>query len=856
MPCAAEFSPPPGRHPPVLPIRRFLSAALLSLAASLGAAPTAPVVAPRILMQAHTLNRDQKQHAQTIDLMVEAGVRMIRDEIFWHAVEMQPGKYAIPADALANLKYTRSKGLKTLLILDYANAFVDGNKAPYTPEGRAAYARYAEFMARETKGLVDYFEIWNEPNIDGFWSPRANAKDYAELVKVAYPAVKRGNPDALVVAGALSGAKVDFTQAVLKEGAYNFFDAWSVHPYITPADPDRAKLFDGQLAAVRNAMQPYGEPKPLWVTEFGYPTHDGGVSEPYQADMLARGYIGSMTQLWQPVFGWYWFGPDGPDPELNEDRFGLIRNDWSKKPSFHALKTVTGYLGGMEYVRPLVDSPAVSAFLFRSASAGNPTTVTAIWSRDRDKHQVRVANVPRGNLIDVTGMGFPVEAFGEAMYIDATRSPVLLCAAQDPQITVLASPAVELKPAAEIITATAPLRADVVFHSVPNIEVAGAIAVPMSEGLSGVAAADRKSVVYTVKADAPKQERRMVALPAGPDSRIPFAYLVASTRVAAGATMLFTPKLPNTVELSVLRNPPVTEGDSQVLWNVSPVPSQGHFALPPSAGDAPTTAALTLKKSYLEDAVYTVHAGTILPSGEVVQDEAKVTFMTSPRATAPVVVDGVLGEWAKRQPIRLENRDQISSYWREWHGPADASAAVYTAWDTEWFYVAAEVQDNDLSGPVTDPDNYYKNDGLELYFDTDFEGDRTQGHYSDDDHQLGLFAVGDKEVAWHFSHGNGPIEGAKVIFNRAPQPGQTISGKACRYLIEAAIPVGAVKLHAGKTIGFNVALSDDDDANTIHPFGPEVQLIWNGAKGGWQDPRKFAQLFLVEPESHDSSPGH
>jgi hypothetical protein len=47
-----------------------------------------------------------------------------------------------------------STGIEPLLILDYGNKFYDDGDKPRTEEGLEAFARYAEFVVRNFKGVV------------------------------------------------------------------------------------------------------------------------------------------------------------------------------------------------------------------------------------------------------------------------------------------------------------------------------------------------------------------------------------------------------------------------------------------------------------------------------------------------------------------------------------------------------------------------------------------------------------------------------------------------------------------------------------------------------------------------------
>ena len=62
------------------------------------------------------------------------------------------------------------------------------------------------------------FEVWNEPNLDGFWYGRSATK-YVTILKGAYPAVKNADPAASVVLGGPSLSDTNWLSAVYAAGA-------------------------------------------------------------------------------------------------------------------------------------------------------------------------------------------------------------------------------------------------------------------------------------------------------------------------------------------------------------------------------------------------------------------------------------------------------------------------------------------------------------------------------------------------------------------------------------------------------------------------------------------------------------
>ncbi len=227
------------------------------------------------MVQMHSLTGPEDAHRQALEDARSMGAEMGRDELFWHLVEKEKGVYRIPGDCMNNLRLTVENGFQPFLILDYGNPIYDDGMAPGSEEALQAFAGYAAHLAGELIGLATCFEVWNEPNTDGFWRPRQDAKAYAALLQAVYPAVKRANPKATVVGCTLAGLDEAFLDGVAKAGGLQYMDAFSVHSYCTPASPEGRGIFDEVRRFSRRVDALAGRHLPVWITELGWPTQEG-----------------------------------------------------------------------------------------------------------------------------------------------------------------------------------------------------------------------------------------------------------------------------------------------------------------------------------------------------------------------------------------------------------------------------------------------------------------------------------------------------------------------------------------------------------------------------------------------------
>jgi hypothetical protein len=213
----------------------------------------------------------------------------------------------------------------------------DWNHGPTDDTARDGFTVFADQAARRFRGQVDAYEIWNEPNLPGSWSPRPDPAAYLTLLTAAYRAIHAADPDAVVVSGGTGGGptgvdSLSWYEDLYDAGLRDVTDGIAVHPY-----PD---VHHGRVR-VRTLMNANGDTaKPLWGTETGAPTGgDPSISESAQATLVAAIHdewssirnVGPLLYYTLTDFG-------GGD---REDHFGLLRADGSPKPGYAALQRWT-----------------------------------------------------------------------------------------------------------------------------------------------------------------------------------------------------------------------------------------------------------------------------------------------------------------------------------------------------------------------------------------------------------------------------------------------------------------------------------------------------------------------------------
>ena len=277
----------------------------------------------------------------------------------WAGVEPLNGVYNWSiVDYMVNAAYKRNMGVLGVLNSTPRWAVTPGQPAIAAPPANTqAYADFAAQVAKRYAGKVSAYEIWNEGNTGTLWAPQPNPVAYTRMLQAAYPAIKAADPNATVVAGGFISVAdygnvavnpVRYVQQMYAAGAKGNFDAISFHPYQFtlpftqgPTTGPYANISPrGQLALIHQTMVANGNGnKLIWASEYVEPT--SVASEATQAS-----YIQNFLNGWSKIS---YAGP--PFIYTTEDRnsastsandtFGLLRDDWSRKPAANVIQQWT-----------------------------------------------------------------------------------------------------------------------------------------------------------------------------------------------------------------------------------------------------------------------------------------------------------------------------------------------------------------------------------------------------------------------------------------------------------------------------------------------------------------------------------
>ena len=310
--------------------------------------------------------------ARYLDSEKAMGAQIVRFDVNWVSIQAGgPTSYNwAPFDAV--VQGLNARGMKALGVIAYTPAWArpSGTTDKYPPTNVADYANFCEATARRYAPLgVHNWEIWNEPNITTFFMPRPDVAKYTAMLKACYPRIKAVDPSATVVTGGNSPAgwynapcggspcaninPINFLEGIYANGGGGSFDAVGHHPYSFPNPPSTVANWNPwyQMAwtspSLRSVMTANGDSaKKIWATEWGAPTNgpagSGFVSEAVQASHLTEAYSLFGSYSWAGPLFVHDFQDDGTSTTTREHFFGLLRYDWSQKPSYVAFKAAAG----------------------------------------------------------------------------------------------------------------------------------------------------------------------------------------------------------------------------------------------------------------------------------------------------------------------------------------------------------------------------------------------------------------------------------------------------------------------------------------------------------------------------------
>ncbi|KDA52855.1 hypothetical protein EG19_09425, partial [Thermoanaerobaculum aquaticum] len=299
-------------------------------------------------------HRDSVLMPHSFELAAQAGIGWVRFGIWYAIVSPSAGVFRYEEAGFdAQVSKARQVGLQILGTLAFATQWntsappdlpPEADPTHFPPRDYQAWADYVFQTVSRYKDQIQYWEVWNEPDLQSFWA--GTPAQYAELLAVTYDAVRRANPQAKVVLGglALDGTYRDanFLTEILFDTFYpaaRYFDVMNFHHYGSREEAQQ------KMEYVRHALAQVGAGnKPIWITETGYSSDPSLQNNPDyqglegQAQWLRDMIPYLLDNLRADKVFWYrlYDYPAGFRPDDRSRFHGLIDNQGNPKPSYFA----------------------------------------------------------------------------------------------------------------------------------------------------------------------------------------------------------------------------------------------------------------------------------------------------------------------------------------------------------------------------------------------------------------------------------------------------------------------------------------------------------------------------------------
>jgi hypothetical protein len=328
-----------------------------------------PVETAHPITCVHTRLTDEVEEwkiQRTFELVHEMGADTAVEFFPWPYIEYEKGRYNW-AHSDQIVEHAHAQGLTLIarigMVPGWARPLTpDGTPEPslnyLTPDAYPDFADFVEVFAARYAEDIPIIIIWNEPNLAFEWGFQpVEASRYVDLLRVAYPAAHRGNPEVIVLAGALAPTlepvgsphgmnDIDYLTQLYEAGFKGLYDGIAMHSYgfKFPPDSDPAPevLNFRRIELLHAIMVQHGDGEvPVYITESGWNDHPRWTKavRPGQRIAYTIGGLEYAEDRWPWAEKLCVWALRYPSPTYNwPDYFTLVAEDFTPKPIYYELQ--------------------------------------------------------------------------------------------------------------------------------------------------------------------------------------------------------------------------------------------------------------------------------------------------------------------------------------------------------------------------------------------------------------------------------------------------------------------------------------------------------------------------------------
>lgn len=340
-----------------------------------------------------------------IEAMRFMGIRAVRTIVGWERIQPNSAddwNFPVFDARLEALEKAGIKMRETLVFTPRWAATDNPENRPY-PRNRKpkmeAWENYVRAMFAHYGTRVEYFEIWNEPDLTGFVD--FPVEDYIELCRAARRIAREVNPEIKIASGGFAtlnpaiwgAAHSRFHETVLQQAADTFdIHSYHEHGYF----PHYQRMVDNYFLPLRkrcNITQP-------WLAS-ETAIHSAQGTDRAQADCLFKKLLFTWAR---GGFSYTWYGlcNNGYDLNYSEDNFGIFDRFMNPKYIFGVYTALIRDYREAKFLRQI--SAENNPWLFAFQTPGQ--LLLANWNKDAADSLLLYAargNGSTANKLDLEG---------------------------------------------------------------------------------------------------------------------------------------------------------------------------------------------------------------------------------------------------------------------------------------------------------------------------------------------------------------------------------------------------------------------------------------------------------------------
>ncbi len=229
---------------------------------------------------------DDEELETALACIAEGGFIWVRQSFTWGQIEPEPGcfDWTVPDRIMAAL--VRYPQLRPVVVLDDNPSVPPAARSTTLVADPDRFAGFARAFAARYGAQVDYYQVWDEPNLADHWGGGpVNPPAYADLLARTARAVRAADPDARILLASLAPtvetgpqnlSDVRYLEQLYQAGAAPYFDLVAGKPYGFDTGPNDRRAGEpvlnfSRLLLLREVMVKHGDAgKAIWASNWGW----------------------------------------------------------------------------------------------------------------------------------------------------------------------------------------------------------------------------------------------------------------------------------------------------------------------------------------------------------------------------------------------------------------------------------------------------------------------------------------------------------------------------------------------------------------------------------------------------------